>query len=64
MNGTVIRTKLDRGFGFIMGEDGEEYFFHMSALKNDSINNLREGHQVKFEATKTPKGNRAEQVYV
>ncbi len=26
--GTVKRVISDRGFGFIAGEDGKEYFFH------------------------------------
>ena len=29
-NGT-IKTLTDKGFGFIAGPDGKEYFFHQSA---------------------------------
>ena len=45
------------GYGFISGNDGENYFFH-----NDEWN-IRippsEGLKVMFEPTKTPKGLRA-----
>jgi len=30
--GTIKRVVHERGFGFITGEDGTEYFFHRSAL--------------------------------
>jgi hypothetical protein len=33
MQGTVDRVVADEGFGFIIGPNGEEYFFHRTALK-------------------------------
>ena len=30
--GTVKRVISERGFGFIVGEDGKEYFFHRDGL--------------------------------
>jgi len=32
--GTVKRVISDRGFGFILGEDGKEYFFHRDGLSS------------------------------
>ena len=32
--GTIKKIVADRGFGFISGEDGKEYFFHRSAIAN------------------------------
>ena len=31
-SGTITRIVADRGFGFILAEDGQEYFFHRSGL--------------------------------
>ena len=31
MNGTIKRLVSDKGFGFILASDGNEYFFHNSA---------------------------------
>jgi cold shock CspA family protein len=30
MHGIVVRLMADKGFGFIRGDDGTEYFFHRS----------------------------------
>lgn len=64
MNGTVIRLFSDKGYGFIKGEDGKEYFFHRSALKNAPYSRLEEGTEVTFEDADTAKGLRAEDIYV
>ncbi|MGI8828184.1 MAG: cold-shock protein, partial [Candidatus Limnocylindria bacterium] len=31
-NGTIKKIVADRGFGFITGEDGKDYFFHRDGL--------------------------------
>ncbi len=65
MNGTIVRKLDDKGCGFIKGEDGNEYFFHMSALRGSAkFNDLRKGQAVTFEDSEGPKGPRAEDVYV
>ena len=51
-----------RGFGFIRAENGEEVFFHRSALQGEDFDALQEGTSVEFKLTKGPKGLRA--VYV
>ena len=33
MQGTVDRVVAEEGFCFIIGPNGEEYFFHRTALK-------------------------------
>ena len=45
--GTIKKIVSDRGFGFISGEDGKEYFFHRSAIAN--FDALRGGERVSFE---------------
>ena len=60
MNGTIKKLTPARGFGFIRGEDGQEYFFHRSELRAGlSFDELREGQRVVFEARQADKGPRA-----
>ncbi|MFC1866025.1 cold-shock protein [Chloroflexota bacterium] len=46
--GTIIRL-MDRGYGFIKNEQGEELFFHSNSLEGAEFNNLSEGQEVEFE---------------
>lgn len=64
MQGKVKKVVLEKGFGFIVGEDGTEFFFHRSALRNIKIEELEEGREVTFEDAEGSKGPRAEDVYV
>jgi cold shock CspA family protein len=50
MQGTVDRVVPDQGFGFIIGPNGEEYFFHRSALKGVDFEELGPGVTVVFQA--------------
>ena len=59
----TIKKLTDKGFGFIEG-DGEEIFFHSSALQDVRYDELREGQQVEFTIGQGPKGPRAENVVV
>ena len=60
VTGTVVRLVEDKGFGFIAGPDGREYFFHRSAAPE--FDRLEAGSAVHFVATEAPKGPRAESV--
>jgi CspA family cold shock protein len=63
VTGTISRLLLEKGFGFIAGEDGQEYFMHRTALKDGSIfEQVREGQPVTFDSGKGEKGLRAENV--
>ena len=62
MIGTIRTLRADKGFGFIKGETGQEYFFHQSAIYGESIADLREGDGVEFEVEESPKGPRAANV--
>ena len=64
MNGTIKRLVSDKGFGFILADDGTEYFFHNSACRETRFDQLREGQSVTFEKGQGPKGPRAESVRV
>ena len=64
MNGTIKRLVSDKGFGFILASDGNEYFFHNSACTDTRFDELREGQNVTFEKGQGPKGPRGENVKV
>jgi CspA family cold shock protein len=55
---------MDRGFGFLSGDDGKEYFFHRSSVEG-SFEGLAEGQKVSFDVeASAPKGPRASRVRV
>ena len=59
-SGTVKRLVRDKGFGFIQGNDGGEWFFHQSSCED--FESLREGQAVTFDKGQGPKGPRGENV--
>jgi len=59
LKGEIKRLIRDRGFGFITAEDGDEIFFHRSALEGIDFEALEEGTSVEFDTEKGPKGLRA-----
>jgi CspA family cold shock protein len=61
--GTVKRVISERGFGFIVGEDGKEYFFHRDGLTSSvDFDRLVGGEAVSFDVETGPKGDRAVRV--
>ena len=62
MNGT-IKTKNDRGFGFITVEGQEkDLFFHSNDLNGVSFEELNIGDTVTFEIAESDKGPNAKNV--
>ena len=58
--GIVKEYDPDRGFGFIQGEDSEDYFLHVSGLREHMKDKgLREGQRVLFDVDFDMKGDRA-----
>ena len=58
--GTVKEYDRDRGFGFVTGDDGEDYFLHVSGLREHlKHKGLREGQRVLFDVDFDMKGDRA-----
>jgi CspA family cold shock protein len=58
--GTVKKVISERGFGFIAGGDGREYFFHKDGLAASvDFDRLVGGESVAFEIEAGPKGPRA-----
>lgn len=59
MNGT-IKKLTDRGFGFIVPEDGgDDIFFHSNSLVDVQFDELQEGDEVAFDVEDSPKGPNA-----
>jgi cold shock CspA family protein len=62
MTGTIARVIIEKGFGFLRGEDNVERFFHRSEVLG-TFEMLREGMAVTFEEDRAGgKGPRAKQV--
>jgi CspA family cold shock protein len=63
MTGSVKKVVFERGFGFIAADDGQEYFFHRSALDSSlTFDRLGGGERVTFEVERSDKGPRAGQI--
>lgn len=54
MQGTVDRVNGEEGFGFLIGPNGEEYFFHRSALLDAEWGDIAPGVPVWFQAAEEP----------
>lgn len=64
MKGTVKKFDPNKGFGFITGEDGKDYFFHYSQLVMDGYKSVASNAHVTYEPTTTEKGLRATNIQV
>ncbi len=61
--GVVKKIVSDRGFGFITGEDGKDYFFHRDGLEPSlDFDRLVGGEKVTFDIESNPRGPRAVKV--
>ena len=57
MHGIISSVVPDRGFGFITSDDGDEFFFHRSALTATDFEELAEGVAVEFEVQNSESGD-------
>jgi len=55
MDGQVRNTN-ERGFAFVRGEDGEDYFLHASQLVGITFQELRQHDTVSFQPADGPPG--------
>lgn len=58
------RLWSEKGFGFIKGNDGQDYFCHWSSLLMDGFKKLEVGQAVEFNAEDSEKGLKAVNVTV
>jgi cold shock protein len=62
MTGTV-KTKTDKGFGFISREgEAKDLFFHSNDLQGVTFDEIQIGDSVNFEVVDGPKGQSAKNV--
>ena len=62
MKGKVKFFNEGKGFGFIAGEDGNEYFVHLTDLEGVNARDLQENTPVVFEVTQGDRGPKAAHV--
>ena len=62
MKGKTKWFSKNKGFGFIAGDDGKEYFVHWRSIESGGYRTLEEDEEVEFEATETEKGVQATNV--
>ncbi len=60
MNGEVKFFNRKKGFGFIKGDDGKEYFVHFSALTEGTM--INDNDKVSFESAESDRGLQAQNV--
>jgi CspA family cold shock protein len=58
--GQVKWFSAQKGYGFIVGSDGEDVFFHFSAIQMDGYKTVEDGAEVQFELHKGRDGKRLE----
>jgi CspA family cold shock protein len=60
--GTVKWFNDAKGYGFISRQNGEDVWFHFSAIQAGGFRSPQEGQAVQFDVTTGPKGWQAENV--
>ena len=57
--GTVKWFNGEKGYGFVIRENGEDVFAHFSAIQGDGFKTLEEGQAVEFEVETSDRGLQA-----
>ena len=62
--GVVKWFDPERGFGFVLNEDGMDVFVHYTNIDKDGFRCLRTGQEVQFEQFESDKGLQGKEVKV
>ena len=62
MKGKVKWFNAEKGFGFIVSEEGKDVFVHFSAIVQDGYKSLEEGQEVTFDVEEGERGQLAKNV--
>ena len=57
--GTVKWFNSEKGYGFIVDQNGNDIFVHFSVIETDGYKYLKDGQTVSYELIKTDKGLQA-----
>ena len=60
--GIIKKWQSDSGWGFIVGDDGDDYFFNISNVRQGQV--MRVGLNVKFDSFEGQRGAEAENISV
>ncbi len=60
--GTVKFFNAEKGFGFITGEDNNDYFAHFSQIQSDGYRQLDENESVTFDIEQGDRGLQASNI--
>ncbi|MDE7161873.1 MAG: cold shock domain-containing protein [Anaeroplasmataceae bacterium] len=63
MKGKVKWFNAEKGYGFIISEEGKEVFVHYSSIVAEGYKSLNEGEEVTFEVVEGDKGQLAKDVH-
>lgn len=59
LTGKVKWFNSKKGFGFITGDNGKDYFLHYSNIEMEGYKSLNENDKIQFQVEKTDKGEKA-----
>ena len=62
LKGKVKWFNAEKGFGFIVGEDGKDVFVHFSVINQEGYKALADGDTVTYEVKVTERGPQAANV--
>jgi len=52
-----------KGYGFIIGPEGQDVFVHYSEIQGEGFRSLKDGEAVHYELVESPKGFQARTVH-
>jgi len=62
VQGNVKWFDPKKGYGFIVGPEGQDVFVHYSQIQGDGFKSLKDGEEVEYELTNGDKGWQAQAV--
>jgi len=62
IHGQVKWFDAKKGYGFILGPEGQDVFVHFSQIQGDGFRSLKDGEEVEYELSEGDKGYQAQTV--